>query len=214
MNRLSDKKRILIISLVVFLSVIVYIVLKLESKDEIVIENDTKSTSEIISEKSINEESDIETDKKVQTEVLTPIVVYICGRVKNPGIVHLNEGQRIYDAIEKSNGVLEDADLDTINLASKVSDGQKIYIPKIGEKVEEITSSNYPNTSSNGNELININTANSSQLEDIPGVGPSTANKIIEYREQNGKYKNIESIKDVSGIGDKKFESIKKHITT
>ena len=138
------------------------------------------------------------------------IVVYICGAVKNSQVVTLNENSRVYDAIEAAGGLLDNADLFNINLANILEDGEKIYIPKIGEEInnEDISSSN--NTT---NKKININTANQTLLETIPGIGPSTALKIINYRKENGKFTKIEDIKNIPGIGDKKFENIKDYIT-
>ena len=120
-------------------------------------------------------------------------------------------------------GLTDNADLTNINLAYILEDGEKIYIPKKGEEPPNESSaasssdqsssySNYSATSTKNNK-ININKATQTELETIPSVGPSTALKIIEYREQNGKFKSIEDIKNVSGIGDAKYEKMKDYIT-
>lgn len=155
------------------------------------------------------------------------IVVYIIGSVQNPGIVELNVDSRVSDAVEASGGLLEDADVSKINLAYKLEDGQKITIPSINDKTDEDSSyedyiSNDPgnmisqnpssSTSESNTQKVNINTATQTQLETLPGIGPSTASKIISYRNENGKFKSIEDIKNVSGIGDSKFENIKTNI--
>ena len=155
------------------------------------------------------------------------IVVYIIGSVQNPGIVELNIDSRVSDAVEASGGLLEDADVSKINLAYKLEDGQKITIPSINDKTDEDSSyenyiSNDPgnmisqnpssSTSESNTQKVNINTATQTQLETLPGIGPSTASKIISYRNENGKFKSIEDIKNVSGIGDSKFENIKTNI--
>lgn len=155
------------------------------------------------------------------------IVVYIIGSVQNPGIVELNVDSRVSDAVEASGGLLEDADVSKINLAYKLEDGQKITIPSINDKTDEDTNyedyiSNDPgnmisqnpssSTSESNTQKVNINTATQTQLETLPGIGPSTASKIISYRNENGKFKSIEDIKNVSGIGDSKFENIKTNI--
>ncbi len=152
------------------------------------------------------------------------IIVHIIGEVNNPGVVTLQEGSRIIDAINMAGGKTEEADLSKINLAYIVEDGTQIYIPRINEDLNQI------NLISDGagigvlindssldendtNSKVNINTATKEKLETLPGVGETTAQKIIDYRETNGKFKTIEDIKNVSGIGDAKFESLKEKIT-
>jgi len=141
------------------------------------------------------------------------IIVYVCGAVKKNKVVTLKENSRVCDAIDAVGGVTSDADLTNINLAYMLEDGEKIYIPKKGEEtqIDSIISSN--SSSSIKNKKININKATQTELETIPGVGPSTASKIIDYREKNGKFTKIEDIKNVSGIGDAKYENIKEYIT-
>lgn len=146
------------------------------------------------------------------------ITIYICGAVKNSRVVTLNENSRICDAIDAVGGLNDDADLTTINLAYVLEDGEKIYIPTKGEEIiEEASSISDLSSSSASNSIknnkININKATQTELESIPGIGPSTALKILNYRNQNGKFSSIEDIKNVSGIGDKKFEKIKDYIT-
>lgn len=132
----------------------------------------------------------------------------------------------MYEAVERAGGNLEDADLSCINLAYILSDGQKIYIPKKGEIIKsksnqmEYVSSDFGDNvliedgkdTGYGGDKVNINTANQTELETLPGIGPSTALKIINYRKENGKYKTIEDIKKVSGIGDSKYNKIKELI--
>ncbi len=161
----------------------------------------------------------------------TKIFVHVTGAVKNEGIVEIKEEGRIADAVEAANGFTEEADISQINLAYKLEDGQKIYIPSIkDEKIKEeekvlekeyvtdeagddiIIEDDISSVKSKKDGKININTAMESELEEIPGVGESTAKKIIEYRKNNGKFKEIEDIKNVSGIGDSKFENMKEKI--
>ena len=120
------------------------------------------------------------------------------------------------DAIEVAGGVTEEADISKINLAYVVKDAQKIYIPSIYDEkdIEYITTENGDNVIIEDNnkresEMVNINTATQTELETLPGIGPSTALKIINYREDNGKFNSIEEIKQVPGIGDSKFNNIK-----
>lgn len=172
-----------------------------------------------------------ETDIEIEQEETTKIVIHVTGAVKNEGIVQIEEGGRIADAVDAANGFSEDADISQINLAYQLEDGQKIYIPsindeKIGEE-EKVLQKEYvtdeagddiiledeiSNVKSKKDEKININTADQIELEEIPGVGESTAQKIIEYRETNGKFKTIEDIKNVNGIGESKFENMKEKI--
>ena len=149
---------------------------------------------------------------KSTTENRNKIVVYICGAVKESKVITLEENSRICDAIDAVGGLTTDADITNINLAYILEDGEKIYIPKDGEEIQNISSSSSTN-SSTINSKININKATQTELETIPGVGPSTALKIINYREENGKFSNIEDIKNISGIGDSKFNNIKEYIS-
>ena len=112
----------------------------------------------------------------------------------------------MFQLIEEAGGLTEDADIEDLNRAEEVIDGQKIVIYSKDSDAE-----NKLSESSSGK--ININRADSDKLQEIPGVGPATAQKIIEYREENGKFKSIEDIKNVSGIGSKTFESLKEYIT-
>ncbi len=145
------------------------------------------------------------------------IVVYVTGAVKNPGVYTLEEGNRVKDAIEIAGGHLPDADLLRLNLAQKVHDEDKLYVPQIGEAPEqsEFEDTTYEATvglSSKNDGKININTAGETELTQLPGIGPVTAQKIMDYRKTNGLFKTIDDIKNVSGIGDKKFEQIKDKI--
>ncbi|EIW01469.1 helix-hairpin-helix domain-containing protein [Thermoanaerobacter siderophilus] len=136
------------------------------------------------------------------------IKVYVTGLVKNPGVYTMKEGERIIDAINKAGGPLEEADLTNINLAQKVKDEQMIIVPKKGE-----TNNISPTSTIQKNEKININTATKEELQTLPGIGPVTAERIIEFRENKGSFKKIEDIMNVPRIGPKMFEQIKDKIT-
>ena len=110
------------------------------------------------------------------------IKVHIIGEVNNPGLIELNIGSRIYDAIELAGGLTNEADTSKTNLAYILSDGEKIYIPNFNDEELDTNSSDL-----NSSKKININTANISELQEIPGVGEATANSIIEYRTKNRK---------------------------
>jgi len=166
------------------------------------------------------------------------IMVDVAGAVASPCVVSLPEGSRVFQAVEKAGGFTSEADLRVMNQAEILFDGQKLYIPTKKEVADSqegssgsgSNSSSGTHTSSSASESsyqaptyssgtsaaqskININTADSATLQQLSGVGPSTAEKIINYRSENGRFKTIEDIKNVSGIGDKTFEKFKDKIT-
>lgn len=154
-------------------------------------------------------EDNIQEVEETGTENL--FYVYVIGAVYKPGVVEVEEGTRLYQVIQKAGGALETADLSKINLASIVKDEQKITVPYIENKGDEVNGN-----SSNvqvGTRLVNINTANEAELQTLSGIGASTAKKIVDYRNQNGDFNTVEEIMNVSGIGQSKFDSIKDDIT-
>ena len=203
----------------------------------------------IITENTNTEENNLETTEVntnqeneqiyKNTESSEKIYVYITGEVNSPGVVLLDNGSRIVDAIEAAGGVTDKANITKVNLVYILQDGMKINIQnqndlKNNENFEYITMSsgdekndaNINNSASNTSSeesssnkesafkisVVNINTATQTELETLPGIGPSLALKIINYRKENGKFSSIEDIKNVSGIGDAKFENIKNYI--
>ena len=153
---------------------------------------------------------DQDTDNKEIAEEDTTIMIHISGQVYYPGLIELESGSRVKDAVDLAGGLKKDADVDRINLAKKVIDEEKIYVPEKGQELDvdmsmEVSTSGSGSTS---NSKINLNTCNKEQLMTLPGVGEVTATKIIDYRNTN-KFKTIEDIMNVSGIGNKKFEAIK-----
>ena len=148
-----------------------------------------------------------ENEEETKDEEKEEITIHIIGEVKYPGIVILKSGQRIVDAIEAAGGVTEEADLNKLNLAQILNDGDKIYVPNKTDEIED-----YKDTTGESS-TVNLNTATLEELTSLPGIGESTAQKIIDYRRQNGKFKAIEDLKNVSGIGESKFDNIKDKIT-
>ena len=136
------------------------------------------------------------------------VVVYVSGQVKNPAVITLedNGNLRFIDAVNAAGGVTDLADTEAVNLAERLGDGQHIHIPAKDIIFRETAAQN-----SNG--LININTADEKQLQQIKGVGPAIAGRIIDYRTNNGAFKSVDEIKKVRGIGDKTFEKMKDFIT-
>jgi competence protein ComEA len=164
-----------------------------------------------------------------------PIAVHVVGAVPRPGLYQFSEGARVQDAIDAAGGLLTSANADAVNLAALLTDGQQLNIPyKSGQEPTEEdntslvlpgssdddgddegddeSSSNDQSSSSSG-QFININTATLAELDSLPGIGPALAQRIIDYREENGAFTTIEEIMDVSGIGPATFERIKDLIT-
>lgn len=145
----------------------------------------------------------------------TNIKVYITGEVKNQGVIELEEGARIADAIEKAGGKTEQANLKNVNLAYQLEDGQKIYIPNINDIETEVIddgASGIVGDTTAAQGIININKADENELQSLNGIGESLASSIVEYRKENGKFETIEDLKNVPGIGESKFENIKAYI--
>lgn len=149
-----------------------------------------------------------ESTEQTEEAETNQITVHIAGAVNNPGIVVLEEGSRIVDALEAAGGETEEADLNKLNLAYVLSDGEKLYIPTKNEEDQEYITQGKGQMQEEEN-TVNINTATVEQLTTLPGIGEATASKIIEYRKENGKFKKVEDLKNVPGIGDSKFQNIK-----
>ncbi|HHV71000.1 MAG TPA: ComEA family DNA-binding protein [Clostridia bacterium] len=143
------------------------------------------------------------------------IKVHVIGAVNRSGVYELPEGSRVIDAVQAAGGLSEDADLNATNLAAPLSDGQQVRVYNLSEQSNlsnsAIKINNGETTIASGK--ININTANKQQLENLTGIGPALAERIIKYRETNGYFRSIEELKNVSGIGEKRFEQLKDEIT-
>ena len=165
---------------------------------------------------------------KTRTDGRVLYLIDVSGEVMVPSVYTLSDGARVYEAVDAAGGLTENADTRNTNLAAILSDGMKLYIPSKKEVEEEekqtgeTPGSRYINGStsqsaaaSGGSKagLININTANSAELQKLPGVGPVTADKIISYRNEYGEFKAIEELMNVSGIGEKTFAKLKNTIT-
>jgi competence protein ComEA len=140
-----------------------------------------------------------------------PFLVHVEGAVAQPGIYSLAPGSRLSDAVEAAGGLLPEADPSRLNLASFITDGQRITVYLIGE--ESVQPFFAGQTDGEPGFLININTASLADLESLPGIGPVKAQAIIEYRELNGPFESIEEIMQVPGIGPATFDLIQDRIT-
>jgi competence protein ComEA len=139
------------------------------------------------------------------------IIVDVKGQVKMPGVYQSSHGERVIDVINRSGGLTENADESQVNFAEHVQDAMVIYIPAKGEAGLAVPSGSV--TQNDSIDKININKADETQLQEIPGIGPAKASAIIEYRELNGSFKTIDDIKNITGIGDKTFEKLKDSIS-
>ena len=160
-----------------------------------------------------SDDGDPSSDSK-RANAASEVYVDVDGAVVTPGVYRLREGARVAQAIDAAGGLAPEADVAGLNRASKVVDGQKIYVPHVGEQqtVDAVAGSG-PGEASVGtsvvSDLVNINTANAAELQTLSGVGPSMAQSIIDERTKNGPFTSIEDLMRVSGIGEKKFAKIK-----
>ncbi len=149
------------------------------------------------------------------TSPFSKITVHIAGAVKTPGVYQFHIGARINDGVVAAGGATAQADLNSVNLAMLLSEGEQIYIPKQNEKPHIVVQPRFTNPTGSNNATdkplqisININTATAIELEQLAGVGPSTAKAIIEFREKNGAFKTVEDLLNVRGIGPAKLSEI------
>lgn len=139
------------------------------------------------------------------------IVVHVSGAVISSGVYELPEGSRVSDAIDAAGGMVDDASEDALNLARVLVDGEQVVVPTVEEHMQELETAADGGASPSGK--VNINTATAEQLDTLPGIGESTAQKIIADREANGSFASPEDLKRVSGIGDKKYAELADLIT-
>lgn len=148
------------------------------------------------------------------TKSTSEVKVHVVGAVTTAGVYTLPADARVDDAVRAA-GATADADLSQLNLAQKLSDGQKITVPKAGETAPTQATTGVSSTgdATTPDVIININTASLEELQNLPNIGEVRANAIIAYREEHGGFKTIEELQEVSGIGEKTFEKLKAHVT-
>ena len=223
MINLSKKQLAIIVGIgAIIVFVIVYYIYKISIPEENYEQLDIIGGDALVNSENKKEEKKQKIEN--QQEEINKIVKHKAVEVKIPGIVKIKEGARIADVIEKAGGLTQKANITNINLAYVIEDGQKITIPSkenVGEKENQnenistesgqgiIEEEPKTNLTSGKNTIVNINKASKEELQNLQGIGESTAQKIIDYRKENGEFKQIEDIKNVPGIGDAKFEAIK-----
>ncbi|MEG1311279.1 MAG: helix-hairpin-helix domain-containing protein [Romboutsia sp.] len=210
-----------VVNIIIFLFIIVAGIGIIIYKQDVSLEDNIYVVSE--SEENSNQtisnnqtENEMKVEKDVGEVKEKIITIHISGEVNSPGVVSIEYDKRLFDAVEKLGGLTENADFNKINLAMKIEDEKHYIIPKIGEKLELYNISeenNILNSENENSNKININIATIQELESLPGIGEATANKIVNYRKESGEFKSIEEIKNVNGIGDKKYDSLKDSIT-
>ncbi|MDU3801409.1 helix-hairpin-helix domain-containing protein [Paraclostridium bifermentans] len=234
---MKQKKNLIIIIVIIAISSVFLI-----KNNKFIEKNDSYVVSGAESEKSNLENNDIEKNDNNQgdfskieniedvktvdkTENMTKkISIYISGAVNSPGVVELKSNDRLMEGVKLCDGLTDEADTNRINLAMKVKDEGHYIIPKEGEEIElNDSNENVENNNNDGNnntegdnegdnKKININGASKEELDSLPGVGEVTAQKILDYREENKEFKSIDEIKNVKGIGENKFNDLKDYI--
>lgn len=153
-------------------------------------------------------------------DTAAPITVHVAGQVQKPDVYTLPPHSRIKDALQQAGGAKADADLDGINLAEPLSDGQKIYVPHKGE-TRVAPASAEPRGGSGGSRAptkaaprfpLDINRASAEELEALPGIGPVLAARIVEYRQLHGRFQSVDELIEVRGIGPKRLEQIRPYV--
>ena len=176
-------------------------------------ENETLTIQESGENLAESSEHSRDEDDQVAEEPAT-VAVHVSGAVAHPDRVYLLAvGSRIQDAIEVAGGAAEDADLTQLNLAQKIADGQKIYVPRQGEEVRQVPTDAEKIGENQQKPLTNINLASKIELDALPGIGAAYAQNILDYREEHGGFQSVEEIMKVKGIGKSTFEKIKDYIT-
>lgn len=229
---MKQKKNFIIIIVIIAISSVFLI-----KNNKFIEKNDSYVVSGAESEKSNLENNDIEKNDNNQGDfskieniedvktvdknenMTKKISIYISGSVNSPGVVELKSNERLMEGVKLCDGLTDEADTNRINLAMKVKDEGHYIIPKEGEEIalndsnENVENNNNDNNSGEGeSKKININNASKEELDSLPGVGEVTAQKILDYRDENKEFKSIDEIKNVKGIGENKFNDLKDYI--
>ena len=149
------------------------------------------------------------------------VTVHVVGQVRHPGVLRLPPGSRVADAVERAGGATTHADLSAINLARPLVDGEQVRVPKPGEAVAPpgptgpvgAGSGGAASSAGGGSGLVNLNTASQAELEELPGVGPVLAQRILDWRAQHGRFTTVDELGEVSGVGEKTFAQLQPKVT-
>ena len=154
------------------------------------------------------------TASPTSSERATKLVVHVLGAVRHPGLVKLGENSRVQDAIDAAGGLARRADPGELNLAQPLADGQQLVIGTKGDPAGEVRNGGESGTGSGSSatSTLDLNHANQAQLEELPGVGPVTAQAILTWRQQHGRFNRIEELQEVDGIGPKTYAQIAPHV--
>ena len=209
-----DKKGIGLILIALVIGAVAFTIYLTNGRDTLK-KNDTSTM--FVDEGETEQEKSKDKDGKEEIPLKDKkIAVDIKGEVKKPGVYYVNDGSIILDLINEAGGTTNKANLDSINRAQKLKENECIVIPNVDDVNNDVmvsTKGLTNNSSKKEDDKVNINTADVNELNKLNGVGPSKANAIIKYREENGSFKSIEDIKNVSGFGEATFEKIKDSIS-
>ena len=196
------------------------------SKNSVVSSSAVSGIANEISREEANEEVNEESETNANSAPNETWYVDIKGAIKVPQIVPVTPGMRVHDVVEMAGGVTGEADQSQVNLAQLVTDQMVIYVPKVGEEVSpstetlvadsQVTESAVSESSGDGTsdgDLVNINTADTTMLQTLSGIGEKRAADIINYRETNGLFETVDDLDQVSGIGEKTMEKLRPLIT-
>jgi competence protein ComEA len=156
------------------------------------------------------------------TAAPVPLVVHVSGAVHRPGVVELSPGARVQEAVAAAGGLTGEADPDRLNLARPLNDGERVWVPVPGEEEPDLvgpetgpTPAAQPGEPAGGaaGPVVDLNAADQSALEELPGVGPVTAGRIVAWREEHGRFSSAEELLEVSGIGERTLEQLRPHLT-
>ena len=203
---MKNKNKYLLITIILVFTLLTVMVINLNANSKEYIIGDTDSST--IQDESIADDAEKE---NYEQEENSKVTVFVSGEVLYQRVVELEKGKRLIDAVEICGGLTEKADLNAVNLALVLEEEGHYIIPAIGDtNVVNATNLNQMNSSSN---LVNINSADIELLKTLPGVGDVLGQRILDKREELGKFTSIDQLNDVSGIGDKKFSDIKDKVT-